>query len=421
MENLPNKSSSALKDIFWYFDLPIHSVNDINKVFFTHPCPFFTNVSKYYPKEGNEFVKIFPYLRNLVHNIDTLFPNKGIETLKTKENKSIKLTRKHIALVFLLSFFDLIKVNNSNKKNYFNVSNILFNNYGSAFNFGLCFLNYLIVIGKWLSQNNPILDEEIIFMRKNINNINYLEQKKEVKLCDLIYHNKGSLFEGEASYCVDFANKYIGGGVLNGGCVQEEILFAVEPEAIVSLFFMEVMDSCDAIGIFNTIQYSKYKGYGYNFTYDGCLIDGITPIKRHRIIAIDAISRSSYNFFSFRNDKEMKNSIIRDIHKAYVGFSLSDSLQNIPKTIATGNWGCGAFNGNHELKFIQQWIAASFAGIERLYYYSFGDEKMQKVEKCYTIIKEKFKNAKNLYDALLMISNLNENYIDNLLNLNINY
>ena len=184
---------------------------------------------------------------------------------------------------------------------------------------------------------------------------------------------------------------------------------------------MEVMDSCDAIGIFNTIQYSKYKGYGYNFTYDGCLIDGITPIKKHRIIAIDAISRSSYNFFSFRNDKEMKNSIIRDIHKAYVGFSLSDSLQNIPKIIATGNWGCGAFNGNHELKFIQQWIAASFAGIERLDYYSFGDEKMQKVEKYYTIIKEKFKNAKNLYDALLMISNLNENYIDNLLNLNINY
>jgi poly(ADP-ribose) glycohydrolase len=33
---------------------------------------------------------------------------------------------------------------------------------------------------------------------------------------------------------VDFANKRIGGGVLRNGCVQEEILFAIFPEAIVT-------------------------------------------------------------------------------------------------------------------------------------------------------------------------------------------
>jgi poly(ADP-ribose) glycohydrolase len=33
---------------------------------------------------------------------------------------------------------------------------------------------------------------------------------------------------------VDFANKEIGGGVLGNGAVQEEILFLLFPEAIVS-------------------------------------------------------------------------------------------------------------------------------------------------------------------------------------------
>ena len=28
----------------------------------------------------------------------------------------------------------------------------------------------------------------------------------------------------------DFANRFIGGGVLHGGCVQEEILFSIYPE-----------------------------------------------------------------------------------------------------------------------------------------------------------------------------------------------
>ena len=108
-------------------------------------------------------------------------------------------------------------------------------------------------------------------------------------------HEKGSLFDGDSDYCVDFANKYIGGGALTGGCVQEEILFAVEPEAVVSMFFMEVMDKNDAIGIFNTIEYSKYKGYGSLFEYEkSAITDDLTKIKRHKIIAIDAINKEGH-------------------------------------------------------------------------------------------------------------------------------
>ena len=40
---------------------------------------------------------------------------------------------------------------------------------------------------------------------------------------------------------VDFANSSIGGGALRKGCVQEEILFLIFPEAYVSIFLVPKM------------------------------------------------------------------------------------------------------------------------------------------------------------------------------------
>ena len=410
-EFLPNSDENKLQMMFSKFDSPINNISDIKKVFFNNKCFFFTKIEQKYQKEGEDFIKIFAHLKKLVFDINNLFPKKGIDTLKTCDNKFIELNRKQVALIFLLSFFDLIDVRSTDNKNYFIVSNILFTKYENTFQFGRCFLNYLTVIGRWLAENNPILEEKIIFGRKNEKSKDYLE-KSNVELCKLkLIDTKESLFNGDASYGIDFANKYIGGGTLNGGCVQEEILFAIEPEAIVSLFFMEVMDDNDAIAIFNTIQYSKYDGYGWDFIYTGCAIDD-KNIKKNRIIAIDAICVGSYgSYFA------IKNEINRDIHKAYVGFSLAKLDNNIPKTIATGNWGCGAFNGNHELKFIQQWIAASYAGIERLDYYTFKDKNMILVEKYYEKIKNKFKTARELYYALISVSTSNKGYIESLLNI----
>ena len=67
-------------------------------------------------------------------------------------------------------------------------------------------------------NNDEILDEKIVYIRDCIEPPQEYENKKlcEIKICE-----SGSMFDGEAEYCVDFANKYIGGGVLNDGIVQE--------------------------------------------------------------------------------------------------------------------------------------------------------------------------------------------------------
>ena len=389
--------------------------NELNEIFFNGKSKFFYKIEKNYPKEGEEFLKIYKNLQELVSNIDNIL-QKEYPLLKkfTKKNK-IEMTRKEAALLFLLSFFKCLEC----KSNRFNVYYILLSNSGPAFQFGRCYLNYLTIIGKWLEEKNEILNEKLIYIRDNNDSKEYLDNK-EVNLCEINVIEEGSLFDGKASYCIDFANKYIGGGALTGGSVQEEILFAVEPEAIISMLFMEVMDENDAIGIFNTIEYSKSTGYGYSVKFDkSAITDDLKQIKKHRIIAIDAVV--SRGFFNYIFDKgQIQRDIIRDIHKAYVGFNLInlEEEKDFEKIISTGNWGCGAFGGNHELKFIQQWISASFTGVKRLDYYTFADIKMKNAAKHYNDIKNKYQKANALYEAITLNKIDDKKIIFNLINNN---
>lgn len=373
-----------------YFKKDINNFAELNHIFYEGKYPFFNEINKKYTKEGDEFIKVYKYLNKLILDLDDKILPYEIKILKTKKNDILEFTRRQVAILFLLSFFKIMK-----KELRFYVYNVISTTKkGPKFEFGRCFLNYLTNIGKWLSEQNPILEEKIKFIRiskeKELND--YME---ETIFCDINIYTKGSLFDGDASYCVDFANKNIGGGALVGGCVQEEILFAIQPEAIVSMLFMEKMGKDDAIRIDNTIQYSKYEGYGESFIFKSNAIGNDTnKIKRTKIIAIDAFPHSSI--------KDQKI-IERDIYKAFVGFKTvyyDKKEVNEEKTIATGNWGCGAFGGDYELKFLQQWIAASFAGIKRLDYYTFNDKKMKYIIEMLDKIKMKYKKVKDLYDAL---------------------
>ena len=46
---------------------------------------------------------------------------------------------------------------------------------------------------------------------------------------------------------MDFANMYIGGGVLGHGLVQEEIRFMICPELIISRLFTEVLEANECL------------------------------------------------------------------------------------------------------------------------------------------------------------------------------
>eukprot|EP01083_Nonionella_stella_P215739 776200_1 len=82
---------------------------------------------------------------------------------------------------------------------------------------------------------------------------------------------KGNTIEdgGRGMLKADFANKRIGGGVLRGAKVQEEISFLIHPECLVSLLFCTVMDPTESIVIVGAERFSTYSGYHKSFKWTG--------------------------------------------------------------------------------------------------------------------------------------------------------
>lgn len=201
-------------------------------------------------------------------------------------------------------------------------------------------------------------------------------------ICQLTVRREGTIDREGADYAqVDFANKYIGGGVLNTGCVQEEILFATSPELIAARLFCDRLYDTDAVVVTGCEKYSRHIGYSDTFRWRKSQRDGQQLLERDKynrpkceIIAIDA---TSYG----RNVEQQysKEKIDREICKAIVGFApeafLKAGVERRLATIATGNWGCGVYSGDHYLKALVQLLAASYHGRDLLYF-TFGDEEL---------------------------------------------
>jgi poly(ADP-ribose) glycohydrolase len=213
----------------------------------------------------------------------------------------------------------------------------------------------------------------------------------------IICHEKGSIEDALDSRQVDFANAFIGGGAISYGCVQEEIRFCINPECIVARLFCYVMNGNESIVILGAEQFSAYTGYAFSLGYGGDYndpnIDENGNIKTE-IVGIDAlIFRSGQQNIQW----DVEN-INRELNKAFVGFYGSDK-----KSIATGNWGCGAFLGDKELKSMIQWIAC-VEGDHKMIYYTFGDAKLSKglVEISAFILERKL-TVSQLYGCLAEI------------------
>jgi poly(ADP-ribose) glycohydrolase len=66
---------------------------------------------------------------------------------------------------------------------------------------------------------------------------------------------------------IDFANRYIGGGCLTYGCVQEEIMFAVRPELLAATQLCQKMKKNEALAFIGFPKHFRSKGYGTNNTH----------------------------------------------------------------------------------------------------------------------------------------------------------
>ncbi|KRT82506.1 hypothetical protein AMK59_3985, partial [Oryctes borbonicus] len=79
--------------------------------------------------------------------------------------------------------------------------------------------------------------------------------------------------------------------------------------------------------------------------------------------------------FNKASDQFHTSVILRELNKAYVGFHSNLAGKLAP--VATGNWGCGAFRGDPNLKALIQLMACSAAN-RNMVYYTFGNVDLEK-------------------------------------------
>nr|XP_049698790.1 uncharacterized protein LOC110371351 isoform X3 [Helicoverpa armigera] len=72
------------------------------------------------------------------------------------------------------------------------------------------------------------------------------------------------------------------------------------------------------------------------------------------------------------------------------------------RPVATGNWGCGSrLRGHPQLKLLLQWLAASVAGVPALIYYTFGNEKLFKLDTLVRVLVDRKWTVGQLARAVL--------------------
>jgi poly(ADP-ribose) glycohydrolase len=216
--------------------------------------------------------------------------------------------------------------------------------------------------------------ELITFQRVSLkeNNIPNWE-KSSVELCDVIIDKGKNIEDCENMLQVDFANKYLGGGVLRAGCVQEEIRFVINPELFVSMIFTQQLDHLESAFIIGVERTSKFKGYGRSFKYNGDHNDSYIKFDKwnRRLTEIVALDATHYNPSLKKYIQFSGKETLREMNKLYTGFKENEySILKKGSYIATGNWGCGAYNGDLELKSLLQILVASVAG-KNIYYCPF--------------------------------------------------
>eukprot|EP00768_Dysnectes_brevis_P000865 gnl/Dysnectes_brevis/1198_a1340_1484.p1 GENE.gnl/Dysnectes_brevis/1198_a1340_1484~~gnl/Dysnectes_brevis/1198_a1340_1484.p1 ORF type:complete len:492 (+),score=157.70 gnl/Dysnectes_brevis/1198_a1340_1484:160-1635(+) len=203
----------------------------------------------------------------------------------------------------------------------------------------------------------------------------------------------------------DFANRFIGGGAASYGCVQEEILFLLHPELYITMLLApKPMGDKEAILVSGVTRICRHRGYARTFTYAGPAEEtqlvrriGHYPVRNRHVVAFDAMVLRDP---TSARQQIGAHGINREVNKAYAAFQPTKTLLpetrligqgpgkaaahmarlEMPRAIATGNWGCGAFCGNLAIKYLVQLVAASFANMHMVVYSPFGHPAFESPE-----------------------------------------
>jgi poly(ADP-ribose) glycohydrolase len=366
---------------------------------------FFKKVAKDDEKE-RFFNRTLPAMQKLVLKMPQLVPT-PLPLLLDGVNKEITLSQEAVSCLVAGGFFSLYPVQRYEKHEHFPSLNFkemfmpsMDGTYGTQQIGKLrCFLNYFDRV------TTEVPTGQITFGRQTCKE--YPDWSKSVKpIKNLTVDSKKVIEDAHGALQADFANKYIGGGTLERGAVQEEIRFAICPELMASMLFCEMMGPNDAIIMIGAEQFSNYRGYGQTLAFNGNYVETAERDEKNRR-KIEVVGMDALDFRSVTMSQYSEAGVHRELSKAYVSFM---SEQEHPSPIATGNWGCGVFKGDAPLKAIIQLLAASQANRDTLYF-SFNREDVgEPLIEFHQFLVENKVTVGQLYNAVLKVDGYNNFY-----------
>jgi len=318
---------------------------------------------------GNEAtMSLVPYIAQSVIQLPVLFPGKSLEMLKRGEEKTVGLTRLQISCLVANMFFCTIQTNSELSRQFdghftgrraptgpltfvFWLGSVT----GPTDIYLNSLVNYFTDVQKMTEEklNEIVSFERLVCKDDKMWN----PEGSNTKILDVEVHLQGRIGDKEQVE-IDFANQYVGFGTTG---TQEELMLGTSLESCAIVLFNEVLEPHEAIVMVGAKKYGDFSGYGGSATYMGPF-QGNWDWKNRKIIAIDALCGP--------RDQLGDSTMRRELRKAWIGFKAGKG-----QYLSTGHWGCGAFGGDQEIKCLVQVMAASMAGVEKLDFYSFGDQK----------------------------------------------
>ncbi|KAJ6787350.1 hypothetical protein PWT90_06350 [Aphanocladium album] len=161
---------------------------------------------------------------------------------------------------------------------------------------------------------------------------------------------------GMNSAVVVSANKDIGFGQSG---TQEELHLGASPESCVAVLFTPRLEDNEALCIKGAQPMIRFDGQRRHISWT--VHD--PPVAGGRLLLMDAleidVAAGDLESEDHLPDLQEHN-IIREITKANAAFT--SWPQNSDSAVFTGQWGCGAFNGEPTVKLLLLWMAASLSG-----------------------------------------------------------
>ncbi|GMP78930.1 hypothetical protein CsSME_00034682 [Camellia sinensis var. sinensis] len=406
------------------------------------------------PAMANLLLRLPSLLESHYENADGNGGRTGLRILESQEQGIVFLCQELIGALLACSFFCLFPISNRGAKdlpmiNFDHLFASLYDSYNEMQENKIkCITHYFERICSCMPVGVVSFERKVLPLENSFPCVSYPKadfwSTSSIPLCRFKVYRSG-LIEDQSSEAleVDFANKYLGGGALHRGCVQEEIRFMINPELIAGMLFLPSMADNEAIEIIGAERFSNYTGYASSFRFSGDNVDkrdlDLMGRRKTRIVAIDAlcspgkrqfgqecllreINKAFCGFFDqskcqqyqrlFQDDKLCRDQIDQDV-KGLIGiYRDSHLLREAPSTssesnqgmfgdkpirtseqnysqhavhedkigIVTGNWGCGVFGGDLELKATIQWLAASQALRPFISYYAFSVEALETLD-----------------------------------------